>query len=133
MGFEEIQERWHIIDKFENYAVTESGRVYSINPNRNGYNGLRELAQRSINNPKRYLSVCCCKNNKEYYFQIHQLVGKYFVEGYFEYCKACPSCNPDFFEKRQETNLYKYGYIYPTQNKDIKKKIISKLIKKSSE
>ena len=62
MGFEEIQERWRIIDGFENYAVTESGKVYSINPNRNGYNGLRELAQKSINNSKRYLSVCCCKS-----------------------------------------------------------------------
>ena len=84
MGFEEIQERWHIIDGFEDYAVTESGRIYSINPKRNGYNGLRELAQHNKNNPKRYLSVCCCKDNKEYYFQIHQLVGKYFVDGYFE-------------------------------------------------
>jgi len=58
---------------------------------------------------------------------------KNFVEGYFEYCKACSSSNEDFMEKRQETNLYKYGCIYPTQNDFIKRKIISKLTKKSSE
>lgn len=84
MGFEEITERWHVIDGFENYAITESGKAYSINPNRNGYSGLRELAQRGRNNPKRYLSMLCCKNNQYFYFQIHQLVGKYFVAGYFD-------------------------------------------------
>jgi len=53
-----------------------------------------------------------------------KLKFKNFIEGYFEYCKACSSTNVDFIEKRQETNLYKYGYKYPTQNNEIKKKII---------
>lgn len=100
MGFEEIKERWHVIDGFENYAVTESGHVYSINPNRNGYNGLCEMTQRSTNNPNRYLSVCCSKNNKEYYFQIHQLVGKYFVDGYFEGAEI------DHKDKNRHNNHY---------------------------
>ena len=83
MGFEELQERWHVIDGFENYAVTESGRVYSINPYRHG-SKLREISKRGAFDPKRYLSVSCCKDNKEYYLQIHRLVGKYFIDGYFD-------------------------------------------------
>lgn len=83
MGFEEIQERWHVIDGFENYAVTESGKVYSINPYHRG-DKLRKISKRGIYNSKRYLSVSCCKDNKEYYLQIHRLVGKYFLDGYFD-------------------------------------------------
>ena len=51
---------------------------------------------------------------------------KNFIEGYFEYCKSCSSKNEDFKEKRQETNMEKYGYKYPTQNILIKNKIITK-------
>ena len=55
-----------------------------------------------------------------------KLKFKNFVEGYFEYCKACSSSNEDFKEKRQETNMEKYGYKYPTQNSLIKNKIVLK-------
>ena len=81
MGFEEIQERWHVIDEFENYAVTESGKVYSINPYLKC--GLRLLSERT-KDPNRYISVQLSKNNHTYDFQVHRLVGKYFVDGYFE-------------------------------------------------
>ena len=81
MGFEEIQERWHVIDGFENYAVTESGEIYSLNPYR--YKGLRRLLKNN-KNPKKYLNIHLSKDNKEYTFQIHRLVGTYFVDGYFD-------------------------------------------------
>ena len=55
-----------------------------------------------------------------------KLKFKNFIEGYFEYCKACSSSNEDFREKRQETNMEKYGYKYPTQNIEIKNRIIQK-------
>lgn len=83
MGFEEIKERWHIIDGYEDYAITESGKVYSYRQDV-GYKGLREKAQKGLNNPKRYLSVILFKNDNSKTFQIHRLVGKYFVEGYFD-------------------------------------------------
>lgn len=41
------------------------------------------LRLRGRNNPNRYLSICLCKNNKKKYVQIHRLVAKYFVDGYF--------------------------------------------------
>ena len=81
MGFEEIKERWHVIDGFENYAVTESGKIYSINPYLKC--GLKQLSERN-NNPDRYINTHLNKNNHSYTFQVHRLVGKYFVDGYFE-------------------------------------------------
>ena len=83
MGFETIQERWHVIDGYENYAITESGKVYSIN---NYHNKLpiRKMALKGHHSSKRYISVDVCKHNKSTTLQVHRLVGKYFVDGYFE-------------------------------------------------
>lgn len=81
-----IDERWKYIDGYEDYIITESGRVYTYRPETDsrGFKGLRELKPKSINNPKRYLSICLSKNDKKKYVQIHRLVGFAFVDGYFE-------------------------------------------------
>lgn len=79
--FKMLKERWHIIEEYGNnkYAITESGKVYSIK-----YNKLKQLSVKGLNNPKRYCSITLSENNIHKDFQIHRLVGKYFVDGYFD-------------------------------------------------
>lgn len=76
-----INERYHIIEGFENYIVTENGKIYSI---KNKTQSLYEISLRGKNNPKRYLQVCLYKNNKCKYMQVHRLVAYYFCAGYFD-------------------------------------------------
>lgn len=52
-----------------------------------------------------------------------KLKFKNIIEGYHPYCKACSSCSEDFRYKRSETNLEKYGYIYPTKSNYVLDKI----------
>lgn len=54
---------------------------------------------------------------------IHKLKFKSIIEGYFNTCKYCSSLTEDFKQKREETNLYKYGVKFATQNKNILLKI----------
>ena len=77
-----IKERYKQIEGYEDYVVTESGEIYSFN----FYSHKKplKLAKKGINNPKRYLQVVLNKNNMSKYVQIHRLVGKAFVDGYFE-------------------------------------------------
>ena len=39
---------------------------------------------KGLSNPKRYLSIVLCKNDVKTTYMVHRLVGKYFVDGYFE-------------------------------------------------
>lgn len=64
------------------------------------YSGLREKSQRGINNPERYLTVQVIKNGVTKYLQIHRLVGKYFVDGYFEGAEI------DHKDKDKHNNIY---------------------------
>ena len=81
MALDEIKGRWHIIEEWGNndYIITESGNVYSMK-----YSDLRKMSIKGVNNPKRYLSITLSQNNINKDFQIHRLVGHYFVEGYSE-------------------------------------------------
>lgn len=81
--FEQITERWHIIEPYECYAVTESGKVYSFRNNNLPYQGLREMQLRGINDKRRYIQVCLSENGNCKYFQVHRLVARYFCHGYF--------------------------------------------------
>lgn len=76
--------RWHTIDGYKDYVITECGDVYSYRYDKRGWHGFRKLAHRGKNNPKRYLTVCLSKDGKVKYIQIHRLVAKYFVDGYFD-------------------------------------------------
>ena len=86
MTLNELKCRWHFIDGYD-YLVTEFGDVYSYRPNKDekrGFKGLRKLKLKGVNNPKRYLSVVLSRNNIKKTVQVHRLVGKYFVDGYFD-------------------------------------------------
>jgi hypothetical protein len=82
----DINERWKYIDGYDDYIITESGRVftYRSEDDTRGYKGLREISLKGKNNPKRYLQVCLSKNDVKKYEQVHRLVGNAFVDGYFE-------------------------------------------------
>ena len=82
-----IKENYKIIEGYtDTYIITEFGNVYCYRDasSKKGWKGLRKLALRGINNPNRYLSVCLSDAGKKQYIQVHRLVGKYFVDGYFE-------------------------------------------------
>lgn len=79
-----ICERYHVIEGFEDYYITESGRVFSYRNGKTGWKGLREIKLKGINDPKRYLQVSLSKNGEITYVQVHRLVAKYFCNGYFD-------------------------------------------------
>ncbi len=79
----DINERYFVINEFENYIITESGQVYSIRE-KYGYQGLRKKALRNINNPRKYLQVCLYKEDKPKYLLVHRLVAYYFCDGFFD-------------------------------------------------
>lgn len=80
---ENIPGNYKQIKGFSNYYITDSGDVYS-NRHNNGYQGIRKLAHKGINNPKRYAQVALCKNGHIKYMQVHTLVATYFCKGYFD-------------------------------------------------
>lgn len=68
------------IQGFENYAITDDGRVISYN--NYSHHEPRELCYWICNSG--YKMVCLCKNNKRYKFTVHKLVAEHFVSGYFD-------------------------------------------------
>lgn len=82
-----IKEEWRIIEGYaDTYIITELGNVYCYRDksSKKGWKGLRKLSLRGLNNPNRYLQVCLSNDGVKKYVQVHRLVGKYFVDGYFE-------------------------------------------------
>lgn len=78
-----INERYYFINGYNNYIITESGKVYSNKRKKN--NKFVELKIKGRQYKDRYLSVCLCDENpKHKYVQVHRLVAKYFCDGYFD-------------------------------------------------
>lgn len=78
-----IPERYTKISGFDEYYITESGRVFAYRTRKVGYQGLRELSLKGINDPARYLQVCLSDQNGKHYRQVHDLVARHFCDGYF--------------------------------------------------
>ena len=78
-----INEIWKDVPEFENYQVSNFGRVKSkerVQPT--GNNGSRILPERILKPSKtnrNYLRITLCKNGKQYYFSIHRLVALTFI------------------------------------------------------
>lgn len=72
------------IDGYDEYYITNTGDVYANRTREVGWQGLRKLSPRGINNNKRYLQVCLSDKNGKKYHQIHRLVAKHFCDGYFD-------------------------------------------------
>lgn len=81
-----IQEKYKPIDGYKYYFITENGNVYVDRPAESGvgWQGVRELKKRGINNPNRYLQVILSNDKGKKYAQIHRLVASAFVDGYFD-------------------------------------------------
>mgnify|MGYP002796115447 CR=1 FL=1 len=78
-----IAERYKPIEGYNEYYITESGKVYAYRTRPVGWQGLRELKAKGRMNPKRYLMVALSANGHVKYCQIHTLVAKAFCDGYF--------------------------------------------------
>ena len=70
------------IKDFPDYYISNYGRIFSHKDYRKSNNGWKEMKLRNKHN--RYLYIFLSKNNKQYEFAVHRLVGEYFVKGYKE-------------------------------------------------
>lgn len=81
-----IDERIKRIDGYKDYFITETGRVFT--QRRLGHQKkykLRELKPKSPGKNKlKYFNICLANDEGYKTFQIHRLVGQYFVPGYFD-------------------------------------------------
>lgn len=112
--FSSIPERWHIIDGYSDYAVTELGRVFSL---RQGH--LRELKLKGRFNPDRYLQIAASKDDGGLtYLQVHRLVAKYFCDGYFDGAVV------NHKDSNKHNNVY-WNLEWITQKENIHKSYIS--------
>ena len=67
---EDSEELWKIIEGYENYLISNKGKVWSLKRKR--------VLKPSISNDG-YLCVKLCKNSKYIHFRIHRLIGMYFI------------------------------------------------------
>ena len=78
-------EVWRNIDEYDNYQVSNLGRVKSLNYNHTG----KEKILKPAKSRNGYLAVCLCKNGKCKQFKIHRLVAKAFIPN----PNNLPECN----------------------------------------
>ena len=78
---EEIKE----IEGFDNYYISNYGRVFSDGEYRKTYRrNFHELKAKYGKNPAKYGNISLSKDGKDCYQMIHRLVAKHFVPGYFD-------------------------------------------------
>ena len=80
-----IEERYKQISGFEDYFITESGRIYSQRP-RGGRKTrkLREMKPKNPGKDSKYLNVVLCRDGEQVTKSVHRLVAEAFVDGYFD-------------------------------------------------
>lgn len=71
-----LSEEWRTIPDFDNYEVSNKGKVRSVNYNRKGY--VSEL--KPFLSGSGYKQVTLCKKGKKYRFEVHRLVAQTFIE-----------------------------------------------------
>ena len=62
-SLDDIPGRYRKIDGYDSYYITDTGDVYTYRAEKTGWQGLRLMSKRGINNPNRYLMVTLCKND----------------------------------------------------------------------
>ena len=80
--FSQLNKRFAYIEGFSEYVVTEDGEVWSYKNKYKCRRGLRKLTPRA--NKGGYLYIDCVDQDRHKRFGVHQLVAKYFCDGYFE-------------------------------------------------
>lgn len=112
-----IKEKYYFINGYNNYIITESGKVYSNRRKKD--NRFVELKIKGRQYKDRYLSVCLCGDNLKYkYVQVHRLVAEYFCDGYFK----------DAVVNHKDTDIHNNHYTnleWVTQKDNINKLYIS--------
>lgn len=111
-------ETWKAIDGYEEYLVSNFGRVKSMKRN-------KEKILKPVKDKKRgYLHVCLSKNNKGCNFLIHRLVAQAFLDN----CRNYPQVNHK--DENKENNCIdnleyctnEYNVNYGTRKERISKK-----------
>ena len=74
-------EVWKNIEGYENYQISNFGRVKSLNFKRSGR---EQLLSTNAKTPAGYSVVCLRKNDKSQVEYVHRLVALHFVDGYEE-------------------------------------------------
>ena len=80
--FEEVNKRFAYIEDFSEYIVTDDGEVWSYKDKPKTRHGLHKLKPRA--NKGGYLYIDCVDGERHKRFGVHQLVAKYFCDGYFD-------------------------------------------------
>lgn len=80
----DIPGRYKQIEGFEEYYITDTGRVFCYRDGRCGWQGLHEIKQRRGKKAHKYFAVGLGNGKEQKTIMVHRLVAKYFVDGYFE-------------------------------------------------
>ncbi len=79
-----IPGRYKQIEGFEEYYITDDGRVFCYRDGRCGWHGLHELKPKKSKKAHKYYAVQLGNGKEQRTVMIHRLVAKYFVDGYFD-------------------------------------------------
>lgn len=94
-------ENWSIIEGYENYEVSNEGRVRSLNYNKTGETRIL----RPADNGHGYLMVILCKNGKQKMVLVHRLVAAAFVPNIFS-LNEVNHINEDKTDNRAENLMW---------------------------
>ena len=112
------EEIWKPIDGYENYEISNKGRVRS-NPNKTR-SSVRILKQGNVNG---YKNVSLCKDGKLKSFVVHRLVAIAFLDNPYNY--PCINHKSEEKDNNDVTNLewctYDYNNNFGNRNKKISK------------
>ena len=138
-------EQWKTIDGYEDYEVSNYGRVKSLERIDNLGRTIKEKILKQSTNNNGYQQVCLCKNGKRKMFQVHRLVANAFIPNpnnyaeinhkdecktnnhvsNLEWCNRKYNCNYGSFiekhsgENNPKTMFGKFGKEHPTSKKVI--------------
>lgn len=118
-----MMEEWRNIEGYENYQVSNLGRVKSLNYNHTG----KEQILKPRKDHNGYLQVSLSKNRKQKWYLVHRLVAKAFIPNPLN----LPDCNhrsemkTENFVENLEWCDRKYNINYGSRNKIVAEKCIN--------
>lgn len=123
-----IKEEWKVLDfiGYYNYAISNWGRVKSLNYKRTG----KERLLRTVKDRKGYLRVVICKDGKRKCLQVHRLVAMAFLPNP-DNLPEVNHKNEDKTDNRVE-NLefctHKYNINWGTRNEKVSKALTGRIV-----
>lgn len=119
-----MQEEWKQVKNYENYLVSNLGRVKSLNFRRSGQEGIMKL----VPDRKGYFSVVLTYNAIQTPFKVHKLVAETFLPN--------PSHKPNVIHKdrnRSNNNVSNLEFASPSETGKYKKLPYRRLFSTSQE